>query len=95
VNSVSLVGQLTSDPELRRTSTGVEECRMRLAVQRRERGGRPEPGVVYIEVAAFHLEARECVKRLRTGDRIGLAGRLEPEDGRHVVIEQLDFLSAH
>ena len=92
MNSVSLVGVLTADAELRVTRAGIDECRMRLAVQRRERGGRAEPGVVYIEATAFRLEARECARRLRAGDRIGLSGRLEPEEGRHVVIEQLDFL---
>jgi single-stranded DNA-binding protein len=65
---------------------------MRLAVPRRERGGRPEPGVIYIDVTLFGRDARECADRLGHGDRLGLSGRLEPEDGRHVLIEQLDFL---
>lgn len=65
---------------------------MRLAVQRRERGGEPEPGVVYVEVTTFGRDARECAERLAGGDRVGLSGRLEPEDGRHVLIDQLDFL---
>jgi single-stranded DNA-binding protein len=46
MNSVSLVGQLTADPELRTNRAGIEECRMGLAVQRRQHGGRPEPGVI-------------------------------------------------
>jgi single-stranded DNA-binding protein len=65
---------------------------MRLAVRRRARGGQPEPGVVYVEVTTFGRDARECAGRLSNGDRIGLSGRLEPEDGHHVLIEQLDFL---
>jgi single-stranded DNA-binding protein len=92
VNSVSLVGRLTGDPELGVNRAGTEECRMRLAVQRRERGGEPEPGVVYVEVTTFGRDARECAERLVGGDRVGLSGRLEPEDGRHVLIDQLDFL---
>jgi single stranded DNA-binding protein len=92
VNSVSLVGRLTADPELRVDRSGTDECRMRLAVQRRVRGGAPEPGVVYIDVTTFGHEARECAERLAGGDRVGLSGRLEPEDGRHVLIDQLEFL---
>ena len=92
MNSVSLVGQLTADPELRTNRGGTDECRMRLAVQRRVRGGQPEPGVVYIDVSTFGHEARECAERLAFGDRVGLSGRLEPEEGRHVLIDQLAFL---
>jgi single-stranded DNA-binding protein len=92
VNAVSLVGTLTGDPVLSVNRAGVDECRMRLAVQRRERGGQPEPGVVYIDVTTFGREARECADRLAAGDRVGLSGRLEPGDGQHVLIDQLDYL---
>ncbi|MEA2442545.1 MAG: Single-strand binding protein family [Thermoleophilaceae bacterium] len=92
MNSVSLVGWLTAEPALATDRAGLDECRMRIAVERRRRGGAREPGVVYVEVAMCGRDARECAARLKTGDRIGLSGRLEPEDGRHVVVEQLDFL---
>src|SRR5205085_9207631 len=59
VNSVSLVGQLTADPQLRTNRTGTDECRMRIAVQRRQRGGDPDTGVVYVEVTTHGRDARE------------------------------------
>jgi single-stranded DNA-binding protein len=92
VNSVSLIGQLTVDPELRTNRAGIDECRMRIAVQRRQRGGQAEPGVVYIDLITFGFEARDCAARLVAGDRLGLSGRLEPEAGKHVLVDQLDFL---
>jgi single-strand DNA-binding protein len=92
VNTVSLVGRLTADPQLRANRNGTDECRMRIAVQRRQRDGQPEPGVVYIDITTFGHQARRCAARLSNGDRIGLSGRLEPEDGRHVLIDQLDYL---
>lgn len=92
MNTVALVGQLVGDPQLRENRAGIPECRMRLAVQRRERGGKPEPGVVYVEVTTFGEEARECARRLSHGSLVGLSGRLQPEDGRHVLGDQLDFL---
>ena len=64
---------------------------MRLAVGRRSRDGQLEPGVVYVDVTTFGHEARECA-RLSAGDRIGLSGRLEDDEGGHVLIDQLDFL---
>jgi single-stranded DNA-binding protein len=55
---------------------------MRLAVPRHARGGRREPGVVYIAVTTFGLEARDCAERLRRGDRIGVTGRIEQDKHR-------------
>jgi single-stranded DNA-binding protein len=92
VNSVSLIGRVLGEPELRENRAGIDQCTMRLAVPRRGPGGAPEPGVVYITVTTFGREARECAERLSDGSRLGLSGRLEPEDGRHVLIDQLDFL---
>ena len=92
MNSVSLVGRVVGATELRTNRAGVDECRMRLAVPRRLRDGSPEPGVVYVFVTTFGREARECAERLSDGSRVGLSGRLEPEHGQHVLIDQLDYL---
>ena len=73
---------------------------MRLAVPRHARGGRREPGVVYVAVTTFGLEARDCAERLRRGDRIGVTGRIEQDRHRtsegwrvdhSVLIDQLDL----
>jgi single-stranded DNA-binding protein len=101
VNSVALIGTLVNEPEVRRSRAGVEMCQMRLAVARRDRAGRQQPGVVYVDVTSFGAEARECANRLGPGDRVGLAGRLEREAYRTpkgewqvdqaVLIDQLDL----
>jgi single-stranded DNA-binding protein len=65
---------------------------MRLAVPQRSRDGRREPGVVYVDVTTFGDDARECADRLSVGNRIGLSGRLEDDEGGHVLIDQLDLL---
>ena len=93
MNSVSLVGTLTADPTLRETRAGLDECRMRLAVPRRDRAGRREPGVVYVDVTTFGEEARACADGLALGSRVGLSGRLEDDpESAGVLIDQLDFL---
>jgi single-strand DNA-binding protein len=101
VNSVALTGTLVDDPQLSSGERGGDVCVMRIAVPRRSRGGRREPGVVYVDAAAFGADARESAARLRKGDRIGLAGRLSREEYRAkggerrvdhaVLIEQLDL----
>jgi single-stranded DNA-binding protein len=93
VNSVSVIGTLTADPVLGETRAGIPECRMRLAVARRDRAGRREPGVVYLDVSAFGRDARECAERLRANSRVGLSGRLEDDpESAGVLIDQLVFL---
>ena len=95
MNSVSLIGTLTDDPTMRVNRAGFDECRIRLAVPRRHRTGRQEPGVVYVEVTTYGPDAVACRDRLRQGSRVGLSGRLEadpPTEGTWVAIDQLDFL---
>ena len=92
MNSISLIGQVVGEPELRRNRADVDECRMRLAVPRRSRDGRREPGVVYVDVTTFGDEARRCAKRLHEGCTVGLSGRLEDDEGGLVLIDQLDVL---
>jgi single-stranded DNA-binding protein len=90
VNAVSLIGQVVGEPELRTNRASAPQCTMRLAVPRRSREGRREPGVVYVDVTTFGTEAQECAERLREGSTVGLAGRLD--EAGHVLIDQLDLL---
>jgi single-stranded DNA-binding protein len=103
VNSVSLIGTLVDDPELRENGGEPVRCMMRLAVPRRDHGGHKLPGVVYVDAATFGLQARDCAERLRRGDRIGLTGRLEQDRSRSpngqwvvenaILVDQLDLLT--
>ncbi|HEX8744043.1 MAG TPA: single-stranded DNA-binding protein [Thermoleophilaceae bacterium] len=104
MNTVALIGTLIADPELRSDGSGAKSCSMRIALPRRARGGQREPGVVYVDVTTFGLEAIDCAERLRRGNRLGLTGRLEreeyrtPEGGRRVdhavLVDQLDLMPA-
>jgi single-stranded DNA-binding protein len=99
MNTVSVIGRIVGPPELRKNRAGYDECRMRLAIPRRQRDGQPDAGVVYLDVATFGPEARECAQ-LHEGASIGLSGRLESDDPRDpvyppwsgVLIDQLDVL---
>ena len=80
MNNVNLIGSLIREPELAIDASGVEVCPMQIAVQRRGPTGEPEPGVIYIDVAAYGKQARRCAEQLTAGQRIGVAGRLERDD---------------
>jgi len=100
MNSISLVGRLTRDPELRERN-GTEIAGMRLAVPRRPRGGEQQPPV-YVDLTAFGQLATICGKHLQKGRRVAVSGRLEYSewtDDNHakhskheVIADQVDFL---
>jgi single-strand DNA-binding protein len=102
VNSVNLIGRLVEDPTLRVAPTGEERCSMRVAIPRVGNGGLREPGIVYVEVVAAGLRARDLMGAVRSGARIGVSGRLEldewtePDGELHaryeVVADQLEVL---
>ena len=102
VNSVSLIGRLAEAPEMRVSESGEDVCAMRLAVPRVARGGRREPGVVYVEVTTRGWQAREVHDALALGGRVAIVGRIEldewvtPEGEREsryeVLADQLELL---
>jgi single-strand DNA-binding protein len=97
VNSITLVGHLTRDPELRSLPDGRAVCDMRLAVNDRDE----QP--LFIDVATFGASADACAKYLTKGRQIAVTGRLgyrewQAEDGskrsKHEVTGRVAFGSA-
>jgi single-strand DNA-binding protein len=71
VNTVKLVGQLTSDPVLRAMSDGRNVYDLRLAVSDR----RDQPPL-FIDVATFGPEADACAEYLAKGRTVAVIGRV-------------------
>lgn len=95
VNSITLVGNLTSDPVLRSLPDGRSVCDLRLAVNDQR-----EQPPLFIDVATFGASAEACAKYLAKGRAIAVTGRLtyrewETDDGtkrsRHQVIGRVRF----
>jgi single-strand DNA-binding protein len=95
VNSITLVGHLTSDPVLRSLDDGRKVCDMRLAVNDQ----RDQPPL-FIDVATFGPSAEACARYLAKGRQIAVTGRLiyrewEADDGsrrsKHAVIGRVRF----
>jgi single-strand DNA-binding protein len=97
MNSVSMVGALTKDPELKR---GGESplCRLRLV----EANGNPEQPL-YINVSVFGAQASACGEHLVKGRQVAVAGKLRfrqwqrVDRSRHseysIAADRVDFLS--
>jgi single-strand DNA-binding protein len=77
-NSVTLVGNLTRDPELRYTTGGRGVASFGLAVNRRfQRNGEWEEQVSFFNVVAWGDLGENAAASLAKGNRIVVSGRLE------------------
>ena len=103
-NKVILVGNLTRDPELRVTSTGLSICKLGLAVNRSytTKDGESKDETTYVDVDAFGKQAEILGKYMQKGRPLMVEGRLkldqwESNDGQKrsklgVVLESFQFL---
>jgi single-strand DNA-binding protein len=102
MNSVQLIGRLTTDPDLAERS-GTVVGKLRIAVQRPKRDGEDQ-GADYVDVTTFGRQAEVCAQYLDKGRRVAVQGRLhhsewKAEDGSNrqkleVVANQVDFLDS-
>ncbi len=94
MNSVSLIGRLTKDPETRYGSaTQTRICRFSIAIDRgRSRNGE-DRGTDYPNIVCFNRTAELCEQYLRKGRLVGVQGRLQTssyeKDGRRVYVTEV------
>jgi single-strand DNA-binding protein len=99
MNSITLVGRLTRDPESRPAGPEHTVATLRLAVDRRG-----QDRAVFVDIKAWDGLAATCVEHLRKGRLIGVAGRLAYEEwttdagdkrSRHLVqANEIEFLDS-
>jgi single-strand DNA-binding protein len=92
--SVSFAGNLTDDPELRHTESGIARARFRVAVS-----GRREQEPSFFTVIVWRDQAEHASESLSKGSRVVVVGRLQQrswtaEDGSarstvEVIAEEL------
>lgn len=105
-NHVTLVGNLTRDPELRYTPGGAAVCEFAVAVNRKwkSRDGDQKEEVGFFDVVTWGRTAEVAAEYLKKGRPVLVAGRLtqdrwEAQDGTRrskvkVTAEQIQFLGA-
>ena len=96
MNSVNIIGRLTRDPELRKTSNGKSVTNFCLAVNR------ANEGADFIDCVAWSETADLACKYLSKGSQIGVSGRIQTRtyDDKNgnsrkiveVVIDRMQFL---
>jgi single-strand DNA-binding protein len=105
INRVVLVGNLTRDPELRHTPSGTAVCKLRLAVNSRQKdsstgewGEKPN----YFDVTVWGNQGESCAQYLSKGRPVAVDGRLdwrewEAQDGTkrqavEIIADSVQFL---
>lgn len=104
MNRVILIGNLTKDPELTTTNSGISVCRFTLAVSRRFVGASGERETDFLNIVAWRSQAENCSKYLKKGSKCAVVGAIQTrsydaQDGTkryvtEVVASEVEFLSA-
>jgi len=77
-NSVTLIGNLVDDPELRFTPSGVAMAKLRFAVNRRyQRNGEWQEDTSFFGGTLWRDAAENAAESLQKGMRVIITGRLE------------------
>ena len=77
MNKVILIGNLAADPESRTTQSGVAQCTLRLAVQRRFANQQGVREADFFTIVCWRQTAEFCSRYLSKGRKIAVEGSLQ------------------
>jgi single-strand DNA-binding protein len=107
INAVVIVGNLTRDPELRHTPSGMPVCSLRVAVNDRVKDNASGDWMdkpYFFNVTVWGNQGESCAQYLAKGRRVGVHGKLtwreweDSESGRkreavEITARDVQFLS--
>lgn len=102
MNKVFLIGNLTRDPELRTTSTGIAVCTFTLAVSRRFKNANGSNDTDFLNVVVWRAQADSCAKYLKKGSKAAVSGSIQTRSyevegqkryATDIVADEVQFLS--
>lgn len=77
MNKVFLIGNLTRDPELNETPSGVAVCRYSIAVGRNYTDANGERGTDFFNCVAWRGQAESIAKYCKKGNKVAVAGSIQ------------------
>lgn len=102
MNKVILIGNLAADPESRTTQSGVQQCTLRLAVQRRFANPQGQREADFFNVVCWRQTAEFAARYLSKGRKIAVEGSIQnrsytAQDGSkryvtEIIAEHIDSL---
>lgn len=103
MNSLTIIGNLTRDPESRTTQDGKTVCNFTVAVNRRQRNSNGQTEADFFRVAVWGNMADPCQKYLSKGKKAAVTGSVSvhtytAQDGTtraqmEVLARDVEFLS--
>ena len=107
MNKLTIIGNLTADPELRVTTTQISVCSFTVAVNRKptrqQRENNEAPGVDFFRVTAWRERGELCAKFLQKGKKVCVIGPVSvntytASDGStkaslEILADEIEFLS--
>ena len=107
MNQITIIGNLTKNPELRSTQDGTPVCGFTVAVNRpktkTDRETNRDPGADFFNVSAWRGLGEVVAKYTQKGSKVAVTGRISlrtwEKDGKHgasleVTAEDVEFLSS-
>jgi single-strand DNA-binding protein len=107
INRIIMTGNLTADPELRSTASGLSVCHLRLACNTRRKdqaSGEWVDKPNYFNVTVWGAQGENAVRYLAKGRAIALDGRLEwreweaqdgsKRQGTEIIADSVQFLGS-
>ena len=103
MNRVIFIGNLTKDPELRTTNSGVSVCTFSIAVNRKNKNQAGEKVSDFFNIVAWRQLGELCGKYLTQGRKVCVVGELQNRsyDGKdgtkkyitEVIADDVEFLT--
>lgn len=103
MNKAILIGNLTRDPEMRKTASGISACTFTLAVNRRYANQQGVREADFINVVAWRGLAENCIRFLGQGSKAAVVGTIQTrsydaQDGSkryvtEIVADEVEFLT--
>lgn len=103
MNKITLIGNLTANPELRSTPSGVSVCAFTIAVNRRFANADGDRQTDFFRINAWRGLADTCARYLEKGKKVAVIGELQArtyiaKDGTtrmslDVSADEVEFLS--
>lgn len=94
INQVTLVGRLTKDPELKRTTEGTPVTNVTVAVNRQYRNQNGEIEADFVQCTLWKKTAENTSRFCRKGSLIGITGRIQTryydnQEGKRIYVTEV------
>lgn len=103
MNKTILIGNLTRDPELSETPSGVAVCKFSIAVSRDYADADGNRETDFFNITVWRDRAENCGKYLKKGNKVAIVGKLqnrsyEDKDGvkryvTDIIADEVEFLT--